>query len=466
MDKKKKKGLRVPHTYVLIICMIIFVTVLTYIVPAGLYPRVEDPNTGRNVPDVNAFEFVENTPVGFFEMVQAIPRGMVDAASISFFVFIIGGSFAMIQATGAIDGGVARFIDKMKNSEKLVIPALMTLFSILGFTIGAAEELIVFVPIACMISRGFGWDDIVGVAMVSTGACAGFAGGMLNPFTTGIAQGIAELPLYSGIGFRTIGYFFFLAVAIFYVMRYAAKVKADPSYSVLHGTERPELDVKSVEDTPFTTRQKLVLVAVVIGLGIMVYGVLKHGWYTTEIGATFLLIGVAAIFIAGISTRDAANAFVAGAKDIVFGAIVIGLARAILVILQDGQILDSIVFYASSVLEGLPAQVTSLGVFGVTTGLNFLIPSGSGLTSTVVPIMAPLADVVGITRQTACLAVTYGDAFTNQIIPTSGALLGVLAIVNVPYEKWIKYNWKLAAIWTVMGGIFLVIATTINYGPY
>lgn len=472
MEKSKrkdsrKKGFKVPHTYVLIICMLILATALTYLIPAGAYDRVEDPNTGRNIPDVGTFENLESTPVNFFDMIQSIPKGMVNAASIVFFVFIIGGSFAMIQSTGAIDAGVVKLIDKLKDKEKVIIPVVMFLFSILGFTIGAAEEVIPFIPIAIMIARGFGYDDIVGVAMVSTGAAAGFSGGMLNPFTTGISQGIAELPLYSGILLRTIGYIIFYLIAVLYVMRYAAKVKADPTQSVLYGLKTEKIhEDKSLESLEFTNRHKLTLLAVTIGLGIMIYGVLKHGWYINQISAMFIIIAVAAIFVGGVNTTDAANAFVKGAKEIAFGAIVIGLARSVLVVLEQGKILDSIVFYSASALEALPRQVTSVGIFSITSIINFVIPSGSGLNATLMPIMAPLADVVGITRQTAVLAVTYGDAFTNQIIPTSGALLGALGIANVPYERWIKYNWKLAAIWTIAGTIILIIATTINYGPF
>ena len=198
----------------------------------------------------------------------------------------------------------------------------------------------------------------------------------------------------------------------------------------------------------------------------MVWGVMTYGWYTTELGALFLIIGIVCALIGGLTSKEAANAFVAGAKDIVFGAMVIGLARAILVILTEGQILDSVVYYAAGALEVLPKAVTSVGVFWVNAVINFFIPSGSGQISTMVPIMAPLADILGITRQTAVLAVTYGDAFTNQIVPTSGALLGALGIVNVPYEKWLKYNWKMVALWILMGSIMLIVATAINWGPF
>ena len=463
----KKKGFRVPHTYVLIICMLILATVLTYLIPAGSYDRVIDPNTGRSVPDVETFKRMENTPVNFFNMIQAIPKGMADAASIVFFVFIIGGSFAMIQSTGAIDAGVVKLIGKLKNKEKIMIPAVMFLFSILGFTIGAAEEIIPFIPIAVMIARGLGYDDIVGIAMVSTGAAVGFCGGMLNPFTTGISQGIAELPLYSGIGLRTVGYIIFYIIAVWYVTRYASKVKADPTKSVLYGLKTSEVDEnKTVDSYEFTTRHKITLSAVIIGLGIMIYGVLRYGWFINQISAMFIIIAVASIFIGGVNTTDAANAFVKGAKDIAFGAIVIGLARSVLVVLEQGNILDSIVYYSANALILLPRQIISVGIFAITSVINFVIPSGSGLNATLMPIMAPLSDAVGITRQTAVLAVTYGDAFTNQIIPTSGALLGALGIANVPYEKWLKYNWKLPVIWSICGAMILIIATTINYGPF
>lgn len=472
MSKKAKtsemdisKRFNVPHTYVLIFGVIVLITILTYIVPAGLYEKVLDPNTGRNIVDVNSFKYVENTPVSPFGMIQAIPKGMVNAASIVFFVFIIGGSFTMIQSTGAIDTGVMKAIDKLKNREKFVIPLVMFLFSILGFTIGAAEEVIPFVPITILIARGLGYDDIVGVAMVSTGAAIGFVGGMLNPFTTGIAQGIAELPLYSGIIFRTVGYVFFYIVGVGYVLKYANIIKKDPTKSVLYGIERDE-DTQKVDFGEFSNRHKAVLIAVLIGLGIMIYGVMKQGWYINQLSAIFLVIGIVANFIGGKNANDAAKSFVKGAKDIAFGALVIGLARTILVVMQEGQIMDSIIYMLSVPLKQLPSQVTSVGMFVVNSIINFFIPSGSGQAATMMPIMSPLADVVGITRQTATLSLTYGDAITNQIIPTSGALLGILGLSKVPYERWVKYNWKLVVIWTVMAALLLIVASTIQLGPF
>ena len=274
------KKMRVPHTYVILFMIIVLATIATYFIPAGVYERVKDVATGRNIVDVNSFKYVDQTPVNFFGMFKSIPKGMVRAASIVFFVFIMGGCFTMMQATGAIDAGIARVIVKFKDRDKLIIPLIMFLFSILGFTIGAAEEVIPFVPITIALARGFGYDDIVGVAMVSTGAAIGFSGGMLNPFTVGIAHGIAELPLYSGLAFRTIGYVFIYIVAVWYVMRYAAKVKADPTKSVLYGVERDySADAKHTEIPEFTTKHKFALASMIVGIGIMIYGVMRQGWY-------------------------------------------------------------------------------------------------------------------------------------------------------------------------------------------
>lgn len=208
--KTERKRFKVPHTYVILFFVILIVTVLTYILPAGVYDRVKDPNTGRTIVDPTSYHIVERTPVSPFDMFKAIPEGMKQTANIIFFIFICGGAFAMIQATGAIDAGVYRAVLALKGKEKIMIPVCMFLFSIMGFTYGAAEEVIVFVPIGISLARAMGYDDIVGVAMMSTGAAIGFCGGMLNPFTVGVAQGIAELPLFSGIGFRIIGYVVFI----------------------------------------------------------------------------------------------------------------------------------------------------------------------------------------------------------------------------------------------------------------
>lgn len=462
---KKKREWKVPHTFVILLAIVLFMGVLTYLVPAGVYDRVEDPNTGRNVVDVASFHFVDNNPATPFGLLKAVPTAMSAAGEIIFFLFILGGAFKMIEDTGAVNTGMAAAIGKLKRFGPFVIPLVMFLTSILGFTIGAAEEIVVFVPLAVMLARGLGYDDIVGVAMVGTGAAVGFAGGMLNPFTTGIAQGIAELPLYSGMIFRTVGYVIFYVIAVWHVMRYAKKVKADPKNSLLYGLDRGTV-VKEEHFGEFTTQHKIVLLGFVAGMVIMVFGVMEYGWYINEIAAIFLGTGIFCAAAGGRGPSAMATSFVNGAKDMTFAALVVGVARIILVVMQEGVILDSIIYYIAAGLSQLPAQVTAVGMFLANSVINFFIPSGSGQAATMVPIIAPLADVLGITRQTAVLTVTYGDAFSNQIIPTSGALIATIAMANIPYDKWFRYNWKLVAWWTVAGMILVGIASTIHLGPF
>lgn len=464
--KLSKKKFKVPHTYVILVSVVILMTILTYVLPAGTYDRVEDPHTGRTVVDPLSYHFVDRTPVNLFNMFKAIPDGMVAAASIIVFIFVCGGAFAMIQSTGAIDSGVNKAVLALKGKEKLLIPVTMFLFSIMGFTYGAAEEVIVFVPIGIQLARAMGYDDIVGVAMMSTGAAIGFCGGMINPFTVGVAQGIAELPLFSGLWYRVIGYIVIYIIAVYYVMRYANKVKEDPKASLVYDLMEHDDGENANEIPEFELRHKIVLIIVALGFAYMIYGVMKKGWYIPELSAVFLGMGMIAGLAGRVGPSDLAKSFVAGAKDIAFGALVVGIARAILIVMTDGQIIDTIISGLASAISGLPGSLNAAGMFWVHSIVNFFIPSGSGQAAATMPIMTPLADLVGVSRQSAVLAFQYGDGFSNQIIPTSAALMGVLGMGKIPYERWFKYNWKLMVYWTIAGTVLVFISALINYGPF
>ncbi len=464
---QKKFKFKVPHTYVILFSVVILVTILTYILPAGVYDRVKDENTGRTLVDPTSYHFVERTPVNLFNMVKAVPDGMVATANIIFFIFICGGAFSMIQATGAIDSGVSRAVSALKGKEKLLIPVTMFLFSIMGFTYGCAEEVIVFVPIGIQLARAMGYDDIVGVSMMSTGAAIGFCGGMLNPFTVGVAQGIAELPLFSGMWYRIIGYVVLYIIAVVYLMRYASKVKADPKASLVYDLVEHDKDNNNINEVPeFELRHKIVLIIVALGFGYMIYGVMKKGWYITELSTIFLAIGMVAGLAGKVNPSKLASAFVAGAKDIAFGALVVGIARAILIVMTQGQIIDTVISGLANAISSLPGSLNAAGMFWVHSIINFFIPSGSGQAAATMPIMTPLADIVGITRQSAVLAFQYGDGFSNQIIPTSAALMGVLGMGRIPYERWFKYIWKLMVYWTIAGTVLVFISALIKYGPF
>ncbi|WP_211655073.1 YfcC family protein [Planococcus alpniumensis] len=462
--KANKGGDKIPHTYAILFLIMIAAMVASYLIPAGQYEREEVDN--RTVVIDNSFAEVEQSPVGFFELFKAIPTGMSEASNIIFYIFLVGGAFGIIRATGAIESGIAKVVDKLEAREKWLIPIIMILFSVLGATIGMSEEVIIFVPIGIAVARAIGFDAMTGTAMVSLGAASGFIGGMLNPFTVGIAQGIAELQIFSGIGFRFGAYIFFLSFAIWYVMRYAAKVKKDPTQSIIYEIEKRAKKSSTKDQAEalgeFNWRHGMVFVFLAVGLGINVYGVFEWGWYLTELAASFVIIGFAAGLVGNLGVNRMFDAFVDGMKLVVFGALIVGFARAILVIMEQGVIMDTMIHGLSSVISGLPNALTVIGMFFTQVVINFFIPSGSGQAATTMPIMTPLSDLLAIERQVAVLAYQYGDGITNSIIPTSASLMGYLAVAGIPYEKWVKFVWKLVLVWLAIALVALVIAVMIG----
>lgn len=443
-------------------------SICTYIIPAGVYERVVDPNTGRKVVDPQTFQYVEPTPVKLFDVFMAVPNGMNAASGIVFFIFIVGGAFGMIQGTGAVEAGISRAVMALKGKENFLIPVTMILFSIGGATFGMSEENIAFVPMGVALARALGFDAITGTAMITIGSAIGFNAGTMNPFTVGVAQGISQLPLFSGIGLRLVAHAVFYGIALWYIYRYSMKVKEDPKKSYISELEKEEAEkTAGLEEMPdFTTKHKLALLCVLIGLVLVVYGVFKLDWYITEIAGLFFAMGIVSGLIGGSTPDKLAVDFIQGAREIVFGALVVGFSRAILVVMEDGQIIDTVIYGLANAIYFLPKAISVLGMYVVQIIINFFIPSGSGQASTTMPIMAPLADLLGITRQTAVMAFQFGDGFTNSIIPTSASLMGVLSIAKIPYERWARWVAPLMLYWIIAGSVFLMIAVAINFGPF
>ncbi|MFA9423249.1 MAG: YfcC family protein [Sedimentibacter sp.] len=466
MEGKKKKG-KVPHTYVILFAMIIVIAILTYVIPAGQYQKMELPD-GRMVVDPTSYATVESSPAGPFDVLKAFPKGLGAAQSIVFFIFIVGGAFNIVNQTGAIEAGISKVAISLRGKEKLLIPIIVILFSLGGATIGMAEEAIVFVPIGIALSRALGYDAIVGMAIVALGAAAGFTAGFMNPFTVGVAQTIAELPMFSGIALRLVVWVCTLVLVILYINRYANKVKADPTKSIVYELEQQEkhtaIDLENV--LQMTKKHVLVLWVFLIGIAILIFGVFKFGWYITEIAAIFLAIGIFGGLAGGMSLDDIAKHFIAGARDMTTGALVVGLARGLLVIMEGSMIIDTVVFGMASAVSSLPKAVSAVGMLLIQTVLNFFIPSGSGQAATTMPIMAPLSEVLGLTKQTAVLAYQFGDGISNSIIPTSGVLLANLSVAKIKYEDWVKFVAPLMVLWTLLAAVFMVIAVAINYGPF
>lgn len=462
------RKLAIPHTYVLLFMIVIVVAVGTYVVPAGVFERYRDEATGRTLVDPDSFHHVEPTPVGFFDVFASVPKGMIAAGEVIFFIFIVGGAFTIIQATGAIDAGISKVVLQLKGREKLLIPATMFVFSLGGLSFGMSEETIVFIPMGVALARAVGFDPIVGTAIISTGAAVGFAGGILNPFTVGVAQSIAELPLFSGIGIRVVGYALLFLGACYYVMRYASKVKEDPKSSIVYDLFKDE-EVPghyTSESTKLTSSHKLVLLVVVLFFAYMIYGVMAKGYYIMELATIFLAMGVISGFVGGLTPNAIGRAFADGTKSIAFGALVVGIARAILVVMTEGQIIDTVIYALANWVSHLPGALSAAGMFWVQSVINFFIPSGSGQAMATMPIMAPIADLIGVTRQTAVLAYQYGDGFTNQIIPTSGVLMATLGMAKIPYDRWFKFIWPLMIFWHLIGTAMVIIAHLVGYGPF
>ena len=466
MGTTEKKKFRLPDAWVLLFFLAVIFAIFTYIIPAGEYVRVEDAATGRMVVDPESFHYIESTPVGFFQFFEAIFEAFSQMSDMIFFTLIISGAFQVIRATGAIDAGIAVLAGKLHGREKLAIPLLVVVFSLFGSVMGSAEEMLPFYPIVISLAMALGFDSVVGVAIVLCGAGAGFAGAMLNPFTIGIAHGIAGLPAFSGLGYRVIINITFVTVTAIYIYIYASKVHKDPAKSLMYGQDMGELSNQELKDVVFTGRHKFVLVGFVLGVLWMAYGVVKLGFYFKQLSAVFLVVGIAVGIIGGLSADKIAAAFVDGMSGMVYGAFMIGVAGTVSVVMQEGQILDTVVHALSMLIQGLPPVVSAVMMFLVQTLINFFIPSGSGQATVSMPIMAPLADLIGITRQTAVLTFQFGDGLSNMIFPTVGYMMAAIALGKVKYGTWVKFMTKLFLLLSAIAAVFTAIAALIAYGPF
>ncbi|MEM1270422.1 MAG: YfcC family protein [Bacteroidota bacterium] len=473
---------KAPDTTLIIFSIIVLAAVMTWIVPAGQFATTEIEVEGagtRQVVVPGSYEQVTRAEasvgarirhtIGIVLMAPIL--GFIDeaAAPIIAFVLLVGGAFAVLQQTGAIDAALRRLVRASRQSrtlEFLLIPIFMALFSLAGAVFGMSEEVIPFVLIFVPLALALGYDSIVGTAIPFVGSGAGFAAAFLNPFTVGVAQGIAEVPLFSGVPFRIGLWVLTTSIAIAFVMWHAGRVRRDPTLSPTYEldarkrTEGMDLDTS---DTEFTGRQRLVLMVFFAGIGVLIFGVLAFQWYIVEIAALFVALGVVMGAVGGLGANGTARAFMDGARDLVATALIIALARGILVVMQDGQIIDTILYAMSSALEGTGSTVAAMAMFGAQTVLNFFVPSGSGQAALTMPLMAPLADLLGVTRQTAVLAFQMGDGFTNLIIPTSAVLMGALSLSGVPWTKWARWILPLQLVLFTLGVLALAVAVQVGF---
>lgn len=462
-EEKQKKKWKTPHTFVILVAIIIIAAIATYLIPAGEFTRFKDAATGKTLVEAGSYHRIASNPLNPLLIPSAIYTGIVKSASTITFMLIIGGAFEVITSTGALTALCKKLSKTFSKHKYAVIPVFLTLFSIFGFTMGMSSEVMIFVPIGITLALFLGLDKVTGTAMIALGAAVGFTAGILNPFNVGVAQDIAELPLFSGMAYRIVILVILLAATSAYIIIYAKKVAANPEKSVIYGIqEDTEYTFEDVSDS-ISKSQIAVLVIMAAGFGILIYGLSKKGWYFEEMSGLFIFMGIACGLVSGYGPSRIAKEFGNGAKGIVVGGLIIGIARTVEVILSDAKILDTIVYGIVNIVNVMPGSIKAVGMFICQSLINCVIVSGTGQAAVTMPLMVPVSDLVGISRQTAVLAFQLGDGFSNSVLPMSSSLMGYLAVSKIPYSKWLKFMMPLFLIWTALGCLFMLGALIIGY---
>lgn len=461
-DLPKKKKKEMLDGMVILFILVCVVALLTYIVPAGEYTRtVVD---GKTIVDGTSFKYIEQSPVSFFNFFKAIPNGIQAASMLIIMIILIGGSIRIFDGTGAIKAAIFKLKDIIgEDKSSIILVAMILFFGSLGAFPGMLEAAIPFAPLCIGISLALGYDALVGIFISLAAIVAGWAAGVTNPWTTGIGQNLAELPLFSGIGYRMVVFVVFMAITILFILRYAAKIKKNPESSIVSGMSIEHLVGNGLEDKPeFTTRLKLVLVTFTLTIVTIVYGTLNWKWGIPEMSAVYIIGSIIGGIIAGYNANKIVNEMLEGGKAIFTGAMAIGLARAISVIMDQGHITDTIVHSLASLLQGQSPTFNAIGMFILQSVLNFFIPSGSGQAVVTLPIIIPVADLIGLNRQIAILAFQFGDGLSNLCYPTVGALIAFLAYTKISYTKWIKFIMPYLLLMWVASALLLGAAVFVN----
>ena len=463
--QKRGGGFKVPHTLVIISAIILLVAVATYLVPGGAYEKIVN-EAGKTVVVDGSFKYVESKPQGVFDVLQAPIQGIIEGAEIIAFLFIVGGAFNIITKTKAIDFGIMRIVNVFKGKEIFIIPIIFFMFSLGGAVFGMTEEAIPFIAMMIPLTLVLGYDSIVAVAITYLACNTGFAAAMLNPFNVGIAQSIAEIPMYSGIGYRTLIWLVSTLVTIGFIMIYANKIKKNPKLSPVYESDqkkRQNLTDFESQDDQFLLSHKIILLLIALCMGTIVWGVLAKGFWIPQIAAVFLVTGLLAGIVGKLSLDEMADAFILGAKDMIGAAIMLGFARSIVILAENAGIIDTILFHLAQVLGSISGMLASYLMLPVQMFINFFISSGSGQAALTMPILAPLGDLIGISRQLTVLIFQLGDGFSNAMFPTSGILIACIGVAGIPYAKWLKWILPLQGILFALGIAFITIAQVIGW---
>ncbi|HEX8272318.1 MAG TPA: hypothetical protein VF615_06670 [Longimicrobiaceae bacterium] len=442
------RRIRFPHPLTLMVGFIALAAALSWVLPAGEYERREDPVTGRDVVVAGTYHPVEAAPVGPFQALVAIPRGMAEAADVVFVVFLVGAAFTVLDRTGVLRRGTDRLVLGMRGRTLAVIPVLCVLSALGGVMINMQEEFIALVPALLILTRRMGYDPLVAVASSLGAAAVGSAFSPINPFQVGIAQKLAQLPLLSGAPFRVAFLVLALAIWIAATLRYALR------------TRLPEEEVEADAEAGFAARPTRGRDAAILGLvlatfAVYVFGILRLDWAFNEMAGLFFAMGIAVGLLGGLRVGGTVEAYIAGFRDMAFAGLLIGFARAIYVVLQDGRIVDTIVNGLVTPIAGLPVALSALGMMAVHALIHFPVPSVSGQAVLTMPVLVPVSDLLGLSRQVTVLAYQYGAGLTELVAPTNGALMAILIAADVRYERWLRF------VLPVLAGLFALGAAAV-----
>lgn len=465
---EKLKGLQMPHPLAIIFVIVLLAAVATYILPGGEYTRIEQ--AGRMIAVKNSYHPVPHKPQGIFELVVVPFEGMMKAADIIMLLFIIGGAFAIIRETGALSAGIYRVTQALKGREFIIIPSLMYIFGLAGGVFGMYEEVLPFVGIVVPMAIAMGYDSIVGVSLVYLSTVLGFCGAFFNPFTVGIAQGIVGLPLFSGFEYRMIVWAVMVSAGVVYVLIYASMIKKNPRKSATYESDQrireKYLSQSRTDEYILTGCRICVLILLLVGFAILPLGVIKYRWGLRELTGLFFSLGILSGLMGIKGFNRVIEVFIEGAREMMTAALLIGIARGVKLMLEDGMVMDTILFYLSSLVSLFPKLIAVQIMFLVQCIMNLFIQSGSAQAAVSMPIMGPLASMLGISQQSAVLAFQLGDGFTNFAIPWNGITLAVLNIGFVPIWAWFRWAWKLQAWLIIVCMLLLIWPTLTNWGPF
>lgn len=455
-----KKTFKMPHSFVIVFMLLIAVSIMTYLIPANEYDR-EKTAAGNTTVIVESYHPTEGEAVPVWKIPNYIMKGLTKQADIIFPLLVIGGSLEVILATGMFHAYCGMMARKCKGKEKLFIPAILLIFALIGIT-QSTNKFIGFAPLGVMLAATLGYDAIVGVAIVLLGVGIGFSTGVLAP-TTAVAQDIAELPAYSGIGLRIVSFVLFYLLTAAYIVWYGEKCKKDPTKSVIYGVEGVNNFDLSGTQVPIDKKHPLVLLVFLASFGVLMYGCVTWEWGMVETAVCLFWMAFIGGLVYGYNPSKIASIFIKGAKGMTPTALIVGLGATVALILSSAKVLDTVVYGLGNMLSLFPNFLKPPVMLLMNVVVNGFVTSGTGQAAVVMPVMAPLADVAGITRQTAVLAYKFGDGFCNYVVPHASSLMGFLGATGIAYDKWMKFMGKLFGLWMLLGSAILIVAYVIQY---